>query len=78
MLADCMSSLPNNKLPTIRIDLSILSINCITHHVKATDLQSMRIKESTTKDDVLSLLKHIIQNVWPQTVKKLPEEIQHY
>ena len=38
----------------------------------------MRIKEATTKDDVLSLFKHVIQNGLPQTTNELPEAIQHY
>ena len=38
----------------------------------------MRIKEATSKDDILSLLKHVIPNGWPQTVKGLPKEVKYY
>ena len=77
VLADSMSHLLS-KLHMTGNDLLHISIKCITHHVRASDLQVERIFEETSKDDTLLQLKHVIHNGWPTKVQYLDPELQEY
>ena len=37
-----------------------------------------KIRQATQANDSLMILKHIIQQGWPKTVKEVPQEIQKY
>ena len=50
----------------------------ITSQLKARNDSLHRIRLATQADDYLAILKHIIQQGWPKTVKEVPQEIQKY
>ena len=53
-------------------------MNQITSQLKARNDSLHRIRLATQADDYLAILKHIIQQGWPKTVKEVPPEIQKY
>ena len=53
-------------------------MNQITSQLKARNDSLHRIRLATQADDNLAILKHIIQQGWPKTVKEVPQEIQKY
>ena len=53
-------------------------MNQITSQLKAQNDSLHRIRLATQADDYLAILKHIIQQGWPKTVKEVPQEIQKY
>ena len=74
-IADCLSRLGVQK---DSISLPKLQVNQITSQLKAWNDSLHRIRLATQADDNLVILKHIIQQGWPKTVKKVPQEIQKY
>ena len=74
-IADCLSRLGVQK---DAISLSKLQVNQITSQLKARNDSLHRIRLATQADDNLMILKHIIQQGWPKTVKEVPQEIQKY
>ena len=53
-------------------------MNQITSQLKARNDSLHSIRLSTQADDNLVILKHIIQQGWPKTIKEVPQEIQKY
>ena len=53
-------------------------MNQITSQLKARNESLHRIRLATQANDYLAILKHIIQQGWPKTVKEVPQEIQKY
>ena len=53
-------------------------MNQITSQLKARNDSLHRIRLATQADDNLAILKHIIQQGWPKTIKEVPQEIQKY
>ena len=74
-IADCLSRLGVQK---DSISLPKLQVNQITSQLKARNDSLHRIRLATQADDYLAILKHIIQQGWPKTVKEVPQEIQKY
>ena len=74
-IADCLSRLGVQK---DSISLPKLQVNQMTSQLKARNDSLHRIRLATQADDNLAILKHIIQQGWPKTVKEVPQEIQKY
>ena len=74
-IADCLSRLGVQKDST---SLPKLQVNQITSQLKARNDSLHRIRLATQANDNLAILKHIIQQGWPKTVKEVPLEIQKY
>ena len=55
-----------------------LQVNQITSQLKAQNDSLHSIRLATQADDNLAILKHIIQQGWPKTIKEVPQEIQKY
>ena len=53
-------------------------MNQITSQLKAQNDSLHSIRLATQADDNLAILKHIIQQGWPKTIKEVPQEIQKY
>ena len=74
-VADCLSRLGVQK---DSISLPKLHINQITSQLKARSDSLHNIRLATQADDNLVILKYIIQQGWPKTIKEVPKEIQKY
>ena len=74
-VADCLSRLGAQK---DSISLPKLHIHQVTSQLKAREDSLHSIRLATQADDNLAILKHIIQQGWPKTVKEVPQEIQKY
>ena len=74
-IADCLSRLGFQK---DSISLPMLQINQITSQLKARSDSLHNIQIATQADDKLAILKHIIQQGWPKTIKEVPIEVQKY
>ena len=74
-VADCLSRLGVQK---DSISLPKLHINQITSQLKARSDSLHNIGLATQADDNLVILKYIIQQGWPKTIKEVPKEIQKY
>ena len=74
-IADCLSRLGVQK---DSISLPKLQVNQITSQLKAQNDSLHSIRLATQADDNLTILKHIIQQGWPKTIKEVPQEIQKY
>ena len=74
-ITDCLSRLGVQK---DSISLPKLQVNQITSQLKAWNDSLHKIRLATQLDDNLAILKHIIQQGWPKTVKEVPQEIQKY
>ena len=53
-------------------------MNQITSQLKARNDSLHNIWLATQADDNLAILKYIIQEGWPKTIKEVPQEIQKY
>ena len=71
-VADCLSRLEFQK---DTISLPKLHVNQITSQLKARSNSLHNLQIVTQDDDKLAILKHIIQQGWPKTVKEVPSEI---
>ena len=74
-VADCLSRLGVQK---DSIALPKLHVNQITSQLKARSDSLHNIQLATQADDNLVILKYIIQQGWPKTIKEVPQEIQKY
>ena len=74
-LVDCLSRLGCQK---DKIQLPKLKIHAITRQLPATADRLNQFHTETAHDEKLALLKHIVQNAWPQDICDLPKEIQPY
>ena len=74
-VADCLSRLGFQK---DTISLPKLHINQITSQLKARSNSLHNLQIATKDDDKLAILKCIIQQGWPKTIKEVPSEIQPY
>ena len=74
-VADCLSRLGFQK---DSISLPKLQVNQITSQLKARSNSLHYIRIATQADDKLAILKHIIQQGWPKTIKEVPTEVQKY
>ena len=74
-LADCLSRLGNQN---DNIKLPKLYIYQITSQLKARSDTLNQLHIATQEDDELILLKHMITNGWPHSIKEVPPEIQAY
>ena len=74
-LADCLSRLGYQK---DKIQLPKLKIHAITRQLPATADRLSQFHTDTAHAEELALLKHIVQNGWPQDICDLPKEIQPY
>ena len=74
-IADCLSRLGVQKDP---ISLPKLQINQITSQLRAQEDSLHKIRQAHQANNSLTILKHIIQQGWPKTVKEVPQEIQKY
>ena len=74
-IADYLSRLGVQK---DSISLPKLQVNQITSQIKAWNDSLHRIRLATQANDNLTILKHIIQQGWPKTIKEVPQEIQKY
>ena len=74
-IAYCLSTLGVQK---DSISLPKLQVNQITSQLKAQNDSLHRIRLAMQANNNLTILKHIIQQGWPKTVKEVPQEIQKY
>ena len=74
-LADCLSHLSGQK-DTIKL-LKLYAYQ-ITNQLHAISDSFQKIKIVTQEDDELALLKHIITQGWPSTIKEVPSVLQTY
>ena len=74
-LADCLSRLGNQN---DNIKLPKLFVYQITSQLKARSDSLNQLHVATQEDDELILLKHMITNRWPNSIKEVPPEIQAY
>ena len=74
-VADCLSRLGVQKDSIL---LPKLHVNQITSQLKARNDSLHNIRLATQADDNLAILKYIIQQGWPKTIKEVPQEIQKY
>ena len=74
-VADCLSRLGFQK---DTISLPKLHVNQITSQLKARSNSLHNLQIATQDDDKLAILKHIIQQGWPNTIKEVPSEVQPY
>ena len=74
-VADCLSRLGFQK---DTISLPKLHVNQITSQLKARSDSLHNLQLATKDDDKLAIVKHIIQQGWPKTIKEVPPEIQPY
>ena len=74
-LADCLSRLGNQN---DNIKLPKLYIHQITSQLKARSDTLNQLHTATQEDDKLILLKHMITNGWPHSIKEVLPEIQAY
>ena len=71
--ADCLSRLGNQN---DNIKLPKLYIYQITSQLKARSDTLNQLHTATQEDNELILLKHMITNGWPTSIKEVPPEIQ--
>ena len=74
-VADCLSRLGVQK---DSISLPKLHVHQVTSQLKAREDSLHSIQLATQANDNLAILKHIIQQGWPKTIKEVPQEIQKY
>ena len=74
-LADCLSRLGNQK---DNIKLPKLFMYQITSQLRARSDTLNQLCTATQEDDELILLKHMITNGWPNSIKEVPPQIQTY
>ena len=74
-VADCLSRLGFQK---DTISLPKLHVNQITSQLKARSDSLHNLQIETWDDDKLAILKHIIQQGWPKTIKEVLSEVQPY
>ena len=74
-LANCLSRLGNQN---DNIKLSKLHIYQITNQLKARNDSLNQLHIATQEDDELILLKYMIINRWPNSMKEVPPKIQAY
>ena len=74
-LSDCLSRLGCQK---DKIQLPKQQINAITRQLPVTADRLNQFHTETTHDEELALLKHVVQNGWPQDLHDLPKGIQPY
>ena len=74
-VADSLSRLGFQK---DTISLPKLHVNQITSQLKAKSNSLHNLQIATQDDNILAILKHIIQQGWPNTIKEVPSEIQPY
>ena len=74
-LVDCLSHLGGQK-DTIK--LPKLPLYQITNQLCARSDSLNQIRIATHENDELALLKHNITQVWPSTIKEVPNVLQPY
>ena len=74
-LANCLSRLGNQK---DNIKLPKLYMYQITSQLKSRSDMLNQLCRASQEDDELILLKHMITNGWPNSIKEVPPEIQAY
>ena len=74
-LADCLSCLGDQK---DSIKLPKLHMNQITKQLPARCDSLQHLRVATQADGELAILKHIIMQGWPKTIKQVPPELQPY
>ena len=74
-LAYCLSRLGCQK---DRIQLPKLKVHASTKQLPVTANRLNQLHTETAHDEVLSLLKHIVQYGWPQDINEIPKETQPY
>ena len=74
-VADCLSRLGFQK---DSISLPKLQVNQITSQLKARSDSLQNIQSATQADDKLTILKHIIHQGWPKTIKEVLKDVQKY
>ena len=74
-MADCLSRLGFQK---DTISLPKLHVNQITSQLKARSDSLQNLQLAMKDDDKLAILKHVIQQGWPKTIREVPSEIQLY
>ena len=74
-VTDCLSRLGFQK---DTISLPKLHVTQITSQLKARSNSLNSLQIATQDDDKLAILKHIIQQGWPNTIKEVPSEVQPY
>ena len=74
-VTECLSRLGFQK---DSISLPKLQVNQITSHLKARSDSLHSLQLATQDDDKLAILKHIIQQGWPNTIKEVLTEVQKY
>ena len=71
ILADSMSRLPSQNNEQIALDVKINFVQFSSDKLK-------QIQQETSKDPVLSALKDIIIDCWPESQKQLPTQLRPY
>ena len=74
-MADCLSRLGFQK---DTISLLKHHVNQITSQLKARSNSLQNLQLAMKDEDKLAILKHIIQQGWPKTIREVPSEIQPY
>ena len=74
-VTDCLSRLGFQK---DSISLPKLHSNQITSQLNARSNSLHNLQIATQDDDKLVILKHVIQQGWPKTIKEIPTEVQKY
>lgn len=87
ILADALSRLPNTdnnesvdldtRVDVIEIDLNTRDICNIAMVNFSVNMQN-RLPNETSNDPILNMVKEIVSNGWPESVKKLPENLRPY
>ena len=55
-----------------------IHVNQIISQLKVRSNSLHNLQLATKEDDKLAILKHIIQQGWPKTIREVPPEIQPY
>ena len=74
-VTECLSRLGFQK---DSISLPKLHVNQITSQLKARNDSLHNLCLATQDDDKLAILKHIIEQGWPKTIKEVPTKVQNY
>ena len=76
-MADCLSRLGFQK-DTISLPKPYINQITSSNQLKTRTNSLHNLQIATQDDDKLAILKHIIQQGWPNTIKEVPSEIQPY
>ena len=74
-LADTLSRVTPTPVEKDGIQLPIVEVNLITSNLPVSSTEIEMIHEETSKDPILTLLRHYIHMGWPSDHRMLPQEL---